>query len=253
MMAKPCHEEEKHVQIAYPEGELESNWLYTYTPPRRAGTATPLVAVAVDCEMGTAESGESELIRVSMIDYFTGAVLLDKLVWPDVPMAHYNTRWSGVTRQAMNQARRDRTCLLGRRGARMAIFEFVGPETVVIGHALNSDLTSLRWIHHRVVDTLMVEDPFARADRARVETAHAEALQTAMENEQPAPPPPKPQHPGCSLKALTKAYLNRNIQVGKKGHDSLEDAMATRDLLHWHINNRLPKLTPELPADETIT
>lgn len=246
-MSQPCRQEEKHVELVYSKGELEANWHFDYTPSRRPGSAAPLVAVAVDCEMGTAESGECELIRVSMVDYFTGAVLLDSLVWPDVQMAHFNTRFSGVTRQAMNEARRNRTCLFGRRGARQAIWNHVGPETVVIGHSLNSDLTSLRWIHHRVVDTLIIEDPFARAERARLEKlqeAHAAAVLAASEDKQPVLPVPQSQHPGCSLKALAKAYLEREIQLRGRGHDSLEDATATRDLLNWHIANRMPKPEP---------
>lgn len=247
-MSQPCRQEKNHVELIYSKGELEANWCFEYTPYRPPGSAPPLVAVVVDCEMGTAESGESELIRISMINYFTGAVLVDSLVWPDVPMAHFNTRFSGVTRQAMNEARRRRACLFGRHGAREAIWNHVGPETVVIGHSLNSDLTSLRWIHHRVVDTLMVEDPFARADRQRLErleTEHAQAILEARENKRPAPPAPKAQHPGCSLKALSKAYLKRDIQFKGRGHDSLEDATATRDLLHWHIVTRMPR--PEAP------
>lgn len=243
-MSQPCRREEKHVELVYAKGELEANWHFEHTPSRRPGDKAAQVAVAVDCEMGTAASGECELIRVSMVDYFSGTVLLDSLVWPDVQMAHFNTRFSGVTRQAMNEARRNRTCLFGRRGARQAIWNYVGPDTVVIGHSLNSDLTSLRWIHYRVADTLLIEDPFARAERARLEKlreAHAAAVLASGENEQTEMPIPQSQHPGCSLKALAKAYLEREIQLRGRGHDSLEDATATRDLLHWHIANRMPK------------
>lgn len=244
-MSQPCCHEEKHVELEYSNGELEANWLFEYTSSHQPVTNAPLVAVAIDCEMGTAESGECELIRVSMVDYFTSVVLLDRLVWPDVKMAHFNTRFSGVSRQDMNEARRNGTCLFGRRGARQAIWNHVGPETIVIGHSLNSDLTSLRWIHHRVVDTLMIEDPFASKEKKRLEKlqeAHDEALADAKENKQPVPPVPQSRHPGLSLKSLTKAYLGRDIQLRGRGHDSLEDATATRDLLHWHVVNRVPQL-----------
>jgi RNA exonuclease 1 len=50
------------------------------------------VAVALDCEMGTAASGESELIRVTMVDYFSDEILVDNLVEPGVRMLHLNTR-----------------------------------------------------------------------------------------------------------------------------------------------------------------
>jgi RNA exonuclease 1 len=103
-------------------------------------------AVAIDCEMGTALSGDSELIRVSMIDYFSGATLLDNIVEPDVPMRHLNTRFSGVSWADVNRARRQKTCLQGKAGARWAIWRYVGPTTLVIGHSVSNDLRALNWL-----------------------------------------------------------------------------------------------------------
>jgi hypothetical protein len=41
-----------------------------------------------------------------------------------------------------------------------------------------------------------------------------------------------------SLKTLALTKLGREIQnAGKAGHDSFEDALAARDLVHWHICN----------------
>ncbi|KAF5594277.1 RNA exonuclease 3 [Fusarium pseudocircinatum] len=133
-----------------------------------------------------------------------GNVLIDKIVWPDVPMQHLNTKWSGVTWKMMHEARNKRKCVFGWRNARSLIWKFVGPETIVIGHGVKSDLTSLRWIHPRLIDTLIVEG------NNRETTT------------------------GLSLKKLAEERLGRVIQQGK-GHDSLEDAIATRDLLHWNV------------------
>ena len=41
--------------------------------------------------MGTAFDGDSELIRLTLIDYFSGETLIDSLVYPDVAMLHFNT------------------------------------------------------------------------------------------------------------------------------------------------------------------
>lgn len=39
-----------------------------------------------------------------------------------------------------------------------------------------------------------------------------------------------------SLKTLMKQCLEKDVQTGgRKGHDSLEDAVAARDLVHWQI------------------
>lgn len=198
--------------------------------------------------MGTASSGESELIRISVVDYFTGAVLLDKLVYPNVRMAHYNTRFSGVTRQAMEEARRRHNCFIGRDAARQALYKFVGPNTVVVGHATHGDLSCLRWIHRLVVDTILIE-----TERRQTELAFSKA----SDDKRPADMQEGAAHAdvgaevegnksdvlqkegGLSLKALALKRLHRVIQIKGRGHDSLEDALATRDLLHWHMANPL--------------
>jgi RNA exonuclease 1 len=64
--------------------------------------------------MGTARSGDSELIRLSAIDYLTGEVLINNLVKPDQPMQHLNTKWSGVTWDQMNEAISEKTTLKGK-------------------------------------------------------------------------------------------------------------------------------------------
>jgi hypothetical protein len=49
----------------------------------------------------------------------------------------------------------------------------------------------------------------------------------------------KPKRYGdLALKTIAFTKLGRDIQnAGKAGHDSFEDAMAARDLVHWHICN----------------
>jgi len=183
--------------------EISSRWQYSGTPVSLAKNARK--AVVIDCEMGTAASGDCELIRLTLIDYFSNQVLIDKLVWPDILMSHLNTRYSGVTWKSMREARNAKRCVFGRKNARALIWKFVTPETIVIGHGASSDLTSLRWIHPRIIDTLIVEGNNHNGNTN-----------------------------GLSLKKLAELRLQRVIQKGK-GHDSLEDAIATRDLLHWNV------------------
>jgi RNA exonuclease 1 len=192
--------------------------------------------------MGTAKSGDSELIRITLVDYFSSAILIDSLVYPNVEMLHYNTRFSGVTRKDMEIARSTNRCIRGRDNARFAVWRFVGPKTVVIGHSANNDLSALRWIHPVVVDTFSILSAHRNATREK-------AADDKKDNNQPAVPKPggtangaKPKRrKGCgelSLKALAKERLGREIQMaGNRGHDSLEDAIAARDLVHWIITN----------------
>ncbi|RFN42555.1 rna exonuclease 3 [Fusarium flagelliforme] len=199
----PCKHEEHHLPEQSTLKEMSSRWQYSVTPASTTKNARK--AVVIDCEMGTAASGDSELIRLTLIDYFSRQVLIDNLVWPDVLMSHLNTKYSGVTWQSMREARNAKRCIFGRKNARALVWKFVSPETIVIGHGASSDLTSLRWIHPQIIDTLIVEG-----------NNHDGKTN------------------GLSLKKLAELRLQRIIQKGK-GHDSLEDAIATRDLLHCNV------------------
>ncbi len=238
-MSPPCFAESDHRPRKYAPGELERSWKFYKTPgPHEFGRQTLAIAVAIDCEMGTADSGESELIRVTILEYFSGQILLDSLVWPDVKMKHYNTRFSGITRKAMYEARDRKACLFGRHNARKAIWNHVGPDTIVVGHGANSDLLALRWIHHRVIDTLLVEEAASNPhedegrDAERGQCSQGEAPDVAGAQKVAG-------ETGLSLKALAHRRLSRYIQAKGRGHDSIEDALASRDLLHWHVTNRV--------------
>jgi RNA exonuclease 1 len=161
--------------------------------------------------MGISRNNEPELIRLTAIDFFTGAILIDNLVAPDVPLAHYNTHYSGVSARHMATAIRNRTAIHGRDRARMGLLEFVGPETVVVVHGGSGDFRALRWIHPLIVDPEILE---------------GYAGPNVVPGEK-------------SLKNLCKVKLGIDVQVrdaanGKLGHDSVEDALATRELaIQW--------------------
>ncbi|KAK5307460.1 hypothetical protein LTR99_000432 [Exophiala xenobiotica] len=165
---------------------------------------TPFNAIALDCEMGVSITGESELIRISAVDFFTGSVLLDKLVQPSVPMMHYNTRYSGVTWTDMWDAVRNGTCIYGRDMAREMLWKHIRPETIVVVHGGRNDFEALRWIHTRVIDSFILES------YTGIKTEGGRSLQNL-----------------CLLK-LGIAVQQKDV---RKGHDSLEDAMACRELV----------------------
>ncbi|KAK5921591.1 hypothetical protein CgunFtcFv8_018945 [Champsocephalus gunnari] len=77
---------------------------------------------------------------------------------------------------------------------------------VVIGHAIHNDFKVLGYAHPGVLtrDTSRIPLLNRRAGFAPNEVA--------------------------SLKRLTKAIFNRDIQTGRKGHSSVEDARATMQL-----------------------
>ncbi|ETI22782.1 hypothetical protein G647_06858 [Cladophialophora carrionii CBS 160.54] len=217
-----CIEDEDHDLPAPDDPATLQNWHFHTTPPAAASSrsrsrsgarGSHVQAIALDCEMGTSRTSESELIRLTAVDFFTRAILIDNLVTPTVPMAHYNTRYSGVTAQAMRAAIRTRTAIHGRAAALRGLLEFVGPETVVVAHGGSSDFRALRWIHPCIVDTYILE-------------GYAGPAGMAVPG-------------GKSLQNLCRWKLGIQVQVrdrakGKLGHDSLEDALATRELaIRW--------------------
>ena len=216
--------------------------------------------------MGTGTTNESLCIRVSVVDYFTAEVLVDKLVCPDEPLLNYNTRFSGVSHSQMARAKAMGDCFFGIAAAREAIWRFVGPDTIVVAHSGQNDLNSLRWLHSNIVDTQLVESiPVVRLEKAAREKEAIEKEARQRTGDEPngkaatmtkskdlieggpqsadAQKPteqPKKKAKGSgrfSLKSLTKARVGRDIQMGKGGHDSIKDAVATRDIAHWNVVN----------------
>ncbi|KAG9192194.1 RNA exonuclease 1 [Alternaria panax] len=276
----PCSTSNIHMMHEYRQGELDRLHQLQETPVFHPDRATSVrFAVAIDCEMGTARNGDSELIRLSAIDYLTGEVLINNLVKPDQPILHLNTKWSGVTWDQMNEAVRQKTTLKGTVGARRLLWKFMGPDTVLVGHSVHNDLKALKWIHTQVVDSYIIEHKIIqekKAIQAREEEAN-EARATRVEerlreitglvdgymsslptNHQAAAnsttategEPKKKKAKGTgdlALKTLLKKYLATDIQTrGKKGHDSLEDATAARDLVHWMTMRRLQEKYGEI-------
>jgi RNA exonuclease 1 len=225
--------------------------------PQLSGTPKISSAVALDCEMGTAVSGDSELIRITVIDYFTSDILINAFVQPDVPMSHLNTQYSGVTWADIRNAKRDGKCLFGTAAARKALWCFVGPHTVIVGHGASSDLRALKWIHNEIVDSQIVESIRMKRNQEAEEEAKRllkketgedsdgltydgkKALEPPVPGVLIEPKKKKPKGTGdLALKTLAKKHLGRDIQMkGKLGHDSLEDAIAARDVVHWQVSN----------------
>jgi RNA exonuclease 1 len=267
--ADPCSGSDFHDPHDESLEELTRHHQLHYTPVQRYDTGAVQTAsnglvngpdiraaVAVDCEMGTAESGDTELIRVTLIDYFTGEILVNNIVEPDVPLRHLNTKYSGVTWGHMREAQRKRTSLKATPGARNAIWRYVGAQTIVVGHGVSNDLRSMKWIHEHVVDSLVIELNIKKRKEEKEKKAEDEAIAKAKADGTYVEPVKETSVPGesaneptkktkkrkggdLSLKTLVDRRLGRKIQLGEgtTGHDSLEDAIAARDLVHWHINN----------------
>ncbi|XP_028286980.1 apoptosis-enhancing nuclease [Parambassis ranga] len=184
--------------------EVDSGFSSEASPPASGRSSPclgscPTTVVALDCEMvGTGPSGRcSELARCSILDYH-GNILYDKYVKPCEPVTDFRTRWSGIRKHHLLNA-------MPFAQAREEVLRILEGK-VVVGHSVYNDFDALDIVHpgHMVRDTSM----------------------TRLLSRLAGFP-----HGRCpSLKILASKLLDRRIQVGRRGHCSVEDAQAALDL-----------------------
>ncbi|XP_069722923.1 apoptosis-enhancing nuclease [Phaenicophaeus curvirostris] len=184
----------RHHSVLLSQGSGSSKGVQMASPLLRPGKY-----VAIDCEMvGTGPQGKlSELARCSVVNY-EGDVIYDKYVQPELPIVDYRTRWSGITKQHMKNA-------IPFKVAQMEILKIL-KDKIVVGHAIHNDFQALKYFHPK--------------DRTR-DTSHIPMLN------QKAGLPSKA---SVSLKSLARHLLQKKIQVGCKGHSSVEDAQTAMEL-----------------------
>jgi RNA exonuclease 1 len=150
--------------------------------------------LALDCEMCKTEGNKFELTRISIITW-DGTTVLDELVKPLTPITDYLTPYSGITEDMLKPV----TTTLA--DIQMRLLDLITPHTILIGHSLNADLTALKMTHPFIIDSAIIY------------------------------PHPRGAPLKSSLKWLCQKYLGREIQKGRNGHDSVEDARAVLDLV----------------------
>nr|XP_044993992.1 interferon-stimulated 20 kDa exonuclease-like 2 [Jaculus jaculus] len=202
-----------------PEKSATQSSTQTHSESKRskAPQNLPGKMVAIDCEMvGTGPKGRvSSLARCSIVNY-SGDVLYDEYIRPPCHIVDYRTRWSGIRKCHMVKATPFKT-------ARVQILKILSGK-VVVGHAIHNDFKALQYFHPKSLTR----------DTSRIPLLNRKAE--------------CPENATMSLKHLTKKLLNRDIQAGKSGHSSVEDAQATMELykvveVEWekHLAQNLPK------------
>lgn len=174
---------------------------------------------AIDTEMCYTTAG-LELASVAVIAA-DGRLVYRSLVKPGSPVVDHNTRFSGI--RPRDLARATKTL----KDVQNDILGFIGNDTILVGHALENDLRSLKLLHSAVVDTSALY-PHSRGFPLR-----------------------------RSLRALSEELLGRSVQRSSSGHSPLEDARAAMDLVllkvhkeraqRARISNQLPILQPYEP------
>ena len=191
---------------ANPDPYVAARYRSSAPTPPNSSSIPKRRAVALDCEMAGLSNGMDEVIVLSAVDYLTGEILINTLVRPRERIMDWRTRWSGVTSGHMKHAISRGTALNGWQEARDEMWNFIDEDTVLVGHALKGDLEVLRMIHVRIVDTMIL---------TQTTTGHGGSRM-------------------WGLKELSKVFLNKEIQGGgRRGHDCLEDTLATREVALW--------------------
>ncbi|GAM87922.1 hypothetical protein ANO11243_059500 [Dothideomycetidae sp. 11243] len=225
MNSPGCSSAESHVYKMNEPARLASVVQYIDTPdnpnPAKLSGGRRVAAITFDCEMGYTALG-LELIRLTAVAWPSNEELIDILVQPKGTILDFNSRFSGVFaetfRSAVQWTENTRPLPMQNSGggdslsplpivsspevARKILCSYITPDTPLIGHALENDLNSVRLCHRKVVDTVALY-PHPRGLPIR-----------------------------HSLRQLAFEHLGRHIQTaGAAGHDSLEDARATGDLV----------------------
>lgn len=168
--------------------------------PGHANAQEVLPVAALDCEMSYTTAGIS-VTRITLVDE-TGDVVFDELIrCPDgVSMIDLNTQFSGIHAEAY-----EAEAIFDLDTARRALAQYIGPQTILIGHGLENDLHAIRLVHTNVVDTCQL-------------FPHPRGLPYRL-----------------ALRDLVAKYLGRIIQAGgaSVGHSSAEDAQMTLELVRW--------------------
>jgi len=152
----------------------------------------------------------SEVILICAIDYFTGAVLLNKLVNPCERVYNWRTKIHGITDAKMRKAFLQGRDLAGWREARAELWKLIDQNTILVGHALHHDLDVLRMVHTRVVDSAIL-------------ARNAVGMYS----------------PQWGLQRLCKELLGLEIRNNIGGvHDCLEDVLATREVVLYCTQNK---------------
>uniref|UniRef100_H3BG52 Apoptosis enhancing nuclease n=1 Tax=Latimeria chalumnae TaxID=7897 RepID=H3BG52_LATCH len=182
----------------------------------------PNKCVALDCEMvGTGAGGKvSELARCSIVSYH-GDVVYDKYVKPKLPVVDYRTRWSGIRKEHLRNA-------IPFKTAQKEVLQILKGK-VVVGHALHNDFKALEYFHPK----------WLTRDTSKISALNRKAGLPVREV--------------ASLKRMAKYLLKRDIQVGREGHSSVEDALASMELYRLVEMEWEEELQKSSPADELLS
>ncbi|KAI1174476.1 hypothetical protein F4777DRAFT_381580 [Nemania sp. FL0916] len=163
--------------------------------------------LVIDCEMVALKGGEQGLLHITVVDFFTGHIVLRSYVQPGGRVVDWRREFTGFNKEKLARVTRKGKTLHGWEEVRDKIFAMSTTDTIFIGHALANDLRVLRIAADRVVDSQLMLSGAVFGNDAK----------TFPRN--------------WSLKAACQILLSATVQAGRGAHRSDEDAYAARELV----------------------
>lgn len=173
---------------------------YVTTNDRYAPVTPKSPLFALDCEMCETVNGASELTRVSIIDEH-GNEIYESLVRPANRIVDYRTPVSGITPAMMQNVSKSLW------DVHLDLRNKLPSDAILVGQSLESDLHALKMMHPYIVDTSVLYNITGSAKSK------------------------------SKLKVLAQKFLKWNIQCSDGGHNSIEDCMASLQLVKLKLAN----------------
>ncbi|KAI6754802.1 hypothetical protein HG530_012554 [Fusarium avenaceum] len=182
----------------------------TVCSPESDPLASKRKVIVLDCEMAYSDRDTDEAVSICVVDFFTGEVLMNKLVKPHEVIVDHRSRTHGITWRRLYKAWRQDQTLNGWKETRKELFTHIDSNTVIIGHAVHNDLKVLRVCHTTVLDTMILSN-----------NAVSGSERLSRRN--------------WSLQSLCEELFGLHIRASSKKHNALEDTMAAREIALYCI------------------
>lgn len=157
--------------------------------------------ISIDCEMGFTTLGY-EMIRLTLVDFFTNKLLFDHVVRPVGEVLDLNSEYSGV-----HDIKESESLTYEDTMKQVLNNDMINKNSILIGHGFENDLNVMRMVHDKCIDTAVM---FLRKGTYKQ-----------------------------ALKDLAFTKLGTKIQLGE--HDSAIDAITTMNIVKKHLNIPLDK------------
>jgi DNA polymerase III epsilon subunit-like protein len=172
-------------------------------------SASKIAVIVLDCEMAGAFDGQNELIQITMIEFFSGRVLRSSLVNPSKSIKDWREDITGINAASMQRAVSMGEALQGWEAARADLWQLADKETILIGHSVRNDLRVLHTFHTKIIDSAILAADAVLGNKSKIGKRWALEL----------------------LCAELLGIQIRRPSGGRKVHDALEDALATREVV----------------------